>query len=111
VRISDQDKQKILSQISEGENLDLHDMEALYRWMADSHEALQFNPLHRKRFEEYCRSSCDSNSARVYVGIWILRLALAEASSVYTDRADIFAATEDAPGFLWRGSSESGRKM
>jgi hypothetical protein len=79
VRISDQQKEEILRLIAEGEHLDLQDLVALYRWMDDSQEALEFYPLRKRQFEQYCRGSCDSNSTRVYVGMWILRLALQEA--------------------------------
>jgi hypothetical protein len=85
VTISDPEKEQILRLIAEGENLDLQDLEALYRWIDDAHEALGFHSVHKQRFDEYCRSSSDSNSARIYLGVWMLRLALEEASSESSD--------------------------
>jgi hypothetical protein len=70
------DHQTLSSLISEGENLNPIDLEAFYRWVHDSYEALGFDPLQQQRFEEYCRSSNDSISMRVYVGLWILKLTL-----------------------------------
>lgn len=110
MRISDQEKEQILRLIAEGENLNLHDLEALYRWIDDSHEALGFNPLHKQRFDDYCRSSCDSNSTRIYVGVWMLRLALEEASSEMSDHRDHFTSSESAPYLPRKGSSGSPRK-
>jgi hypothetical protein len=77
VRIPDQKTKPILRLIVEGQNLDPTDLEAFYRWAHDSYEALRFDPLQQQRFDEYCRSSCDSASVRVYVGVWMLKLALA----------------------------------
>jgi hypothetical protein len=82
VRLSDEEKDHILRLIDEGETLDVHDLEALYRWIDASYEALGFYPLHKQRFDQYCRSSADTYAARIYVGLWMLRLALDEASSV-----------------------------
>jgi hypothetical protein len=80
VRISDQKKEQILRLIAEGEHLDVQDLEAFYRWIDNSYEGLEFHPLYKQRFEEYCRSSRDSPCARIYVGVWMLRLALRDAS-------------------------------
>lgn len=83
MRIFDQKKEQIAKLIAEGENLNLQDFEAIYRWIDESYEALEFHPLHKRRFDEYCRSSSDSRSARIYVGVWMLRMAL-EDSSLYS---------------------------
>jgi hypothetical protein len=80
VKISDREKKHISKLITEGEKLNPLDLEDFYRWLHASYEALGFNPLQQQRFEDYCRSSCDSNSMRVYIGAWILKLALREAS-------------------------------
>jgi hypothetical protein len=69
---------QILRLISEGQNLNPVNLEAFYRWINDSYEALGSDPLQQQRFHEYCRSSCDSNSIRVYLGLWILKLALGD---------------------------------
>jgi hypothetical protein len=81
VRISDAKKEQIMNLIAEGGNLDHGDLEAFYRWVDDAYEALGFDPLHAKRFDEYCRSSSDAYSARVFVGVWMLKLALEDASA------------------------------
>jgi len=86
VRISHEEKDQLLRLIAEGENLDIDDLEALYRWIDDSHEALAFHPLQKQRFDEYCRLSPNSNFARTYMGVWILRFALEEASLQNSDR-------------------------
>jgi hypothetical protein len=67
--------------IAEGENLNLLDLEAFYRWVGDASEALEFHPLQKERFDEYCRSSCDSHCARVFVGVWMLRLVVEDTSA------------------------------
>jgi hypothetical protein len=72
---------QILKLIADGENLNPLILDAFYRWIHDSYEALGFDPLHQKRFDEYCRSSRDSNYMRIYVGLWILKLALGRISS------------------------------
>jgi hypothetical protein len=81
VRISEEKKEQLLRLVAEGEKLDPGDLEALYRWINDAYVALGFHPFHKQRFDEYCRTSSDSNSTRIYVGVWMLRLALQEASS------------------------------
>jgi hypothetical protein len=81
VRISDTNKAQIMKLISEGEHLNLLDLEAFYRWLDDAYEALEFDPLQKERFAEFCRSSGDSRCARVFAGVWILRLALEDASA------------------------------
>jgi hypothetical protein len=79
VRISDANKAQIVNLIAEGESLNLGDLEAFYRWVDNAYEALRFDPLQANRFDEYCRSSSDFNS-RLFVGVWMLRLALEDAS-------------------------------
>ena len=81
MRISDAKKRQIMNLIAEGENLNVLDLEAFYRWVDDAYEALGFDPLQKERFDEYCRSSSDSHCARVFVGVWMLRLALEDASA------------------------------
>jgi len=76
MRISEQDETKIIRLIAEGESLNPHDLEAFYRWVQASYEALEFNPLRQEMFDEYCRSCWDSNSVRLYKGMWMLELAL-----------------------------------
>jgi hypothetical protein len=74
--ISDRKKQRIYRLIAEGENLDPRDLEVFYRWVHSSYDALGFHPSLQQRFDDYCRSSGDSGSMRVYVGLWILRSSL-----------------------------------
>ena len=74
--ISEQTREQLLDLIARGENLNVKDLTAFYRWIEDSYEALKFHPVQRQRFEEYCRSSCDSDFMRIFVGVWMLRLAL-----------------------------------
>lgn len=81
MRIPDRKAEQILRLIAEGRGLNPTDQEAFCRWVHDSYEALGFDPFRQRRFDEYCRSSSDSNSARIYVGVWMLRLALEEALS------------------------------
>jgi hypothetical protein len=81
VGISDAHRAQITNLIAEGENLNVLDLEAFYRWVDDAYEALGFDPLQKERFDEYCRSSSDLFSARVLVGVWMLRLALEDASA------------------------------
>ena len=74
--ISQQNKTQIIRLIAEGECLNLHDLEEFYSWMEVSYEALKLNPRLRNRFDEHCRSSCDSTSLRVCAGVLILRDAV-----------------------------------
>lgn len=46
--------------------------------MDDSYEALRFDPLYKQRFDEYCRSASDRNPVRIYLGTWMLKLAIAQ---------------------------------
>jgi len=79
--ISYKKKEQLGRLADEGENLDPLDLEAFYRWMHTSYRALGFHPSQQQRFDTYCRSSGDSNAMRIYVGVWILRLSLADASA------------------------------
>jgi hypothetical protein len=97
VKLSHQKKEQLLKLIIEGEALDDRDLEAMYRWINDSHEALGFNPLQKHRFDVYCRSSSDCNAARIYVGVWMLRLALEESSTGGSDRMNLWTLSESAP--------------
>jgi len=74
--ISEQAKTHLIGLIYEGETLDAFDLEGFYRWMEASYEALVFDPLQQERFDEYCRSAYDSNSMRLFVGVWMLKQAL-----------------------------------
>jgi hypothetical protein len=67
--------------IAQGEHLNLLDLAAFYRWVDDAYEALGFDQLQKGRFDEFCRTSCDSRCARVFAGVGILRLALEDASA------------------------------
>jgi hypothetical protein len=76
MKISEQAKTQIQRLIDAGEGLDPFDLEAFYRWMRDSYEALSFHPVQQQRFDMYCRGSSDSRSMRLYVGLWMLKQAL-----------------------------------
>jgi len=80
VKISDQKREQILRLVAEGANLNPLDLDVFYRWVQDSYVALGFDPFQQQRFDEYCRSSNDSTSMRVYLGVWLLRAALGWAS-------------------------------
>lgn len=80
MKVSDTNTAQIMNLIAEGENLNLLDLEAFYRWVGDAFEALGFDPLQKERFDEYCRSSSDSQCERVFM-VWMLRLALEDASA------------------------------
>jgi hypothetical protein len=79
--ISEQTRMQIIRLIYEGESLDPHDLESFYGWMEASYESLGFHPMQQERFEEYCRSSYDSISMRLYVGVWMLKQSLFGADS------------------------------
>lgn len=106
MKISDQKRKQISRLIAEGERLDPLDIEVFYRWTHDSYEALGFDPVQQHRFDEYCRSSHDSNFMRVYIGVWMLRLALVETwqdSKDYQDRISssdnvVYLATKAGTG-------------
>ena len=74
--ISEQANAEIIGLIAEGECLDPNDLEGFYRWVQDSYEALGLDPVQQERFDEYCRSSCDSTCVRLYKGGWILKQSL-----------------------------------
>ena len=73
--ISEQAKTHLIELIYEGETLDAFDLEAFYSWVEASYEALVFDPVQQERFAEYCGSSCDSASMRLF-GVWMLKQAL-----------------------------------
>lgn len=83
--ISHKKRQQLSRLVTEGENLDPVDLEAFYRWVHTSYEALGFRPSQQRRFDEYCRSSSDTYAMRIYVGVWILRLSLVDISTVSRD--------------------------
>ena len=74
--ISEQAKTQLIQLIAEGECLDAHDLEAFYSWVEASYEALEFDPVQQRRFDEYCRSSYGYASMRLFVGVWMLKQAL-----------------------------------
>jgi hypothetical protein len=74
--ILEQDKTQITRLIAEGECLDPYDLEGFYRWVQASYEALGVDPLQQEGFAEYCGTSCDSTPMRLYVSVWMLKLAL-----------------------------------
>lgn len=94
MRIPDQNTSIVLGLIAKGENLDADDLPAFYQWMDDSYEALEFNHVQKRRFDAYCRSSLDSPSMRIYVGIWILKLSIWEASQDLIDNEERLTLTE-----------------
>jgi hypothetical protein len=90
VRISDAKKGQIMNLIVEGENLNLDDLEAFYRWVDDAYEVLQFDPPLQQRFDQFCRSSSRSSFTRVCFGVWALSLALEDPSSYSKDHREPF---------------------
>ncbi len=83
--ISEQAKTRLIELIYEGETLDAFDLVRFYSWVEASYEALVFDPLQQERFDEYCRSSYDYNSKRLFMGVWRLKQALyKEAPEDYT---------------------------
>ncbi len=75
MRISDQAVQ-VIKLIDEATTLDPRNLETFYRWVQASYEALEFDPVQQRRFEEYCLSSDDSLEMRLFIGTWMLRQAL-----------------------------------
>ena len=73
MRISGQASLQLIKLINEATGLDPHDLETFYRWVQASYEALEFDPVQQRRFDEYCRSSHDSSIMRLLVGTWMLR--------------------------------------
>jgi hypothetical protein len=76
MRISEQAKTQLIRLTYEGETLDAFDLEAFYSLVEASYEALVFDALQQARFDEHCRSSYDSPSMRLFVGVWMLKQAL-----------------------------------
>ncbi len=76
MKMSEQANAEIIGLIAEGECLDPNDLEGFYRWVQDSYEALRLDPVQQERFDEYCRSSCNSTSVRLYKGGWVLKQSL-----------------------------------
>ena len=74
--ISELAKTQLVGLICEGETFDPLDLEAFYNWAEASYEALEFDPVQQQRFDEFCRSSCDYASVRLYMGVWMLKQAL-----------------------------------
>ena len=74
--ISEQAKTHLIELICEGETLDPIDLEAFYNWAEASYETLEFDSVQQQRFDEFCRSSCDYASMRLYMGVWMLKQAL-----------------------------------
>ena len=107
--IPDRKTKQILKLITDGENLNPLNLEVFYRWIDDSYEALGFDPLQQQQFDEYCRSSCDSNSMRVYLGLWILKLALGDILSDSRDQRSYFKSSESVPRLPGKGSSRHRR--
>ena len=91
MRLSEQGEAEVMRLIAQGECLDPHDLEAFYRWVQASHEALEYNPLRQEWFDEYCRSCCDSTSVRLGKGLWMLRQALYADTSDDYKQAGAFA--------------------
>jgi hypothetical protein len=84
--ISEQAYAEIIQLIQEGETLDASDLEAFYRWIESSYEALEFDPLQQERFDDYCRSGGYA-SMRLYTGVRLLKQLL------YNDNPDNYAPT------------------
>jgi hypothetical protein len=110
VRIPDREIEQILRLIAEGESLNLRDLEAFYRWVDDSYNALGFHPLQQQRFDEYCRSSSDTTPTRIYAGVWMLRLALGEAPSGNRSCQNSLASNKTVSHLSRKGSSRSRRR-
>lgn len=58
------------------------DLESFYHWTQDAYEALRHSPLEQRRFDECCRSSYDSTTMRLYLGVWLLKLSMKELESL-----------------------------
>ena len=85
MRISEQAKMNVTRLIHEGESLNPLDWEEVDRWMQASYESLGFHRVQQERFDEYCRSSDDSTSMRLYVGVWMLKLSIIGADSAQNE--------------------------
>jgi hypothetical protein len=110
VRIPDQNTNLVLRLIAEGENLDTDDLIAFYQWIHDALEALEFNPVQKQRFDAYCRSSSDSVSMRVFVGVWILKLSIWEWSQDLFDHQERLLLTESVLSLPEKDPSVFSRK-
>lgn len=86
MKISDPERQQIFKLITEGENLNPVELDLFYQWVQTSYEALGFHPGQQRRFDECCRSSCDSVFMRIYLGVWILRLSLSDKRQACLER-------------------------
>ena len=75
MKIPAQTRTQTLGLIDEGSSVDPSDLEVLHRWMQATYETLHFNSVQQRRFDEYCRSCCDSTSVRLYKGLMILEHA------------------------------------
>ncbi len=58
------------------------DLESFYHWIQDAYDALAHDPVQQQRFDECCRSSYDSTTMRLYLGVWLLKLSLKELELV-----------------------------
>jgi hypothetical protein len=78
--ISEQAKTQIIQLIDEGQSLDPLDLGEVDRWVRDSYEALNFDPVHQARFDEYCCAPWDPTPMRVCLGVWMLKQPLLGAN-------------------------------
>lgn len=108
--ISEQAKSQVIRLIDEGERLNPLDLEAFYNWLEASYEALEFHPVQQRRFDEYCRSSYDSPSMRRFVGVWMLKLALEEASPGSRGCQNLLESSKSVPHLPTRSGAGSRRK-
>ena len=69
-------RRQMIELIDKASGLDRVDLESFNRWAQASYEALEFDPLQQQRFDEHCRSSGDTTSMRLFLGVWILRQSL-----------------------------------
>ncbi len=79
--MSDRKEERILRLIAQGESLDLRELELFHQWIEECYEALGFDALQKKRFDACCCSSSGSSFTKVCLGVWLLGLALEDASS------------------------------
>jgi len=70
MRIPAQTKTQILRLIEEGSSLHPSDLEGLQWWMQATYEALQFDSVQQRIFEEHCRlSGAVKRSMRLSCGV------------------------------------------
>ena len=74
--ISEENRYQVIRLIDEAEGLDLVDSDSFDDWMQASYKALEFDPLQQQRFDQYCRSSCESVYIRLFIGVWMLLQSL-----------------------------------